>query len=180
MSDDGVHAGEPRQSSAGGAPANTKNGEGNAAQSQNPASSHPGKNNFLKVGWGDKNFYPSQWDAPQRVSAGGSVTFVAGDTIAIEASSLTYPATNQFRWKAVVQPLNEDGTPQTSLATPGWSAPVEYSSGPTGAITPNHFVIQATSHAPKQRWTVSIPSQKHAHGNYLPDRLEIYTPRREY
>ena len=80
--------------------------------------SHIGKNNFLKVGWGDTNFYPSQWDLVQQITTGYPMTFVAGNTIAIEASSLAYPPTNQFRWAAAAQPLNADGTPHASLSTP--------------------------------------------------------------
>jgi hypothetical protein len=181
MPGDGAHAKESLQSTAGGASTDKRNGSEGASRQPDPGVFLPvGKNNFATVGWGDSTFYPSQWDIVRQISGGDHVTFVAGNTISIEASSLAYPTTNQFRWTATAEPLNDDGTPQVSVGMPGWSNPVEYSSGLTGGSIPNHFVLQATSPAPKQRWTVSIPPQEDAHGNYLDDLITVYTPKSRY
>jgi hypothetical protein len=177
-----AHASDnPRKYNTGGISTNTGNGSGTESKRPDLHSyPHIGKNNFLKVGWRDTNFYPSQWDLLQQITSGDPMTFIAGNTIALEASSLAYPPTNQFRWTAVAQPLNDDGTPQASLSTPNWGDAIEYSSGPTGSGTPAHFVIQAISPAPKQRWTISIPGQEDTYGNYFDDRINIYTPRSQY
>lgn len=180
MPSDQAYVRESFQSATGGASTGTRNGSAKAPQRpESRASSHPGKNNFMTVGWGDSNFYPSQWDRVQEITGEDTVTFVAGNSIVIEASSLAYPPTNQFRWRATAEPLNDDGTPQVSVGMPDWSYPVEYSSGPTGGGAHNHFVLEATSPAPKQRWTISIPAQEDTHGNYLDDRLIIYKQQSE-
>jgi hypothetical protein len=78
MPGDRAHAGESLQSTTGGTSTNSRNGSANVSQRPDPdASSHPGKNNFMKVGWGDNNFYPSQWSLIRDIPGEGSVTFVA-------------------------------------------------------------------------------------------------------
>ncbi len=137
------------------------------------------RNNELVAGWGDR-FDRSGWSYVGQIDAHRPTrTFNAGNRIAIEASSVAYPPTHQCRFTVHAQPMEADGRPQASVATAEWFKPVEYSSGPTGAGGPNVFVLQATSPAPRQRWTVSIPPQQAAHGNAAYSTLRIYVPREQ-
>jgi hypothetical protein len=137
-------------------------------------SGRPSRNNDLVKGWGD-SIDRTQWNFVQLLDESQSTfTFESGDRISIEASSLAYPPTNQFYFTVHAQPLNADGSPQESIGTADWFAPVEYSSGFTGAGSPNQFVIQARSSAPKQRWTITIPPQQAAHDNALYNTLRVY------
>jgi RHS repeat-associated protein len=124
------------------------------------------------------SFDPSQWVPIEPWS--DDVTFTAGNTIAIEASSLAGPlATNQFYFTVTAVPLNPDGTPQSSIASESWYEPVQYGSGRTGGTNVNQFVFQANppNCASAFKWTVKIPPQQAAHDNSEYNTLQVFIPK---
>jgi len=126
----------------------------------------------------ENTFDPSRWCFDGTVDdQNDTLTFIAGNQIAIEASSVSGPLpTNQFFFTATARPLNADGTPQSVLADPDWFKGIEYSSGFTGGSTPNRFVIQ-TNPIPDQlaQWKISIPPQEETNDNANYNTLQIYT-----
>lgn len=130
----------------------------------------------------DEAFDAARWQPAKnpKTDSGQPITTVdTGNRIAVKASSIAFPPTNQFRFWVKAIPLNEDGTPQTSASAPGgWAEPVEYSSI-TGSGVTRTFVYEATSNAPKHRWLVSIPPQQATHGNAASNQLDIYVPREQ-
>lgn len=135
------------------------------------------RNNVLESGWGTPLDY-SEWQRVRGLDGTGTLVINAHDRIAVEASSVAYPPTNQFWFNVLTRPLDASGAPEAFISTAEWPKPVYYSSGPTGAGRPNAFVLRATPAAPQHRWTISIPPQQAAHGNVVHNRLEIYVPRR--
>lgn len=145
-----------------------------ADAAQNVVRRPTGRNN-RQIG---NSFDRSSWAYLERLDEQKNVqSFTTGDTIGIEASSVAFPPTNQFRIAVLAIPLNPDGSPQTAASTPQWTAPVSYSSGFTGAFK-NQLVIQADPPIGSlYRWTVSIPPQQSAHDNASSNLIQIYAPR---
>ena len=117
-----------------------------------------GKNNKIVA----RQFDKRGWKDLGEVSSidKDSLTFTAGQQIALVASSDTIPAPAlQFYFNVTAKPLDKDGKNQPSIATPHWYDPVEHSSGFTGVGKSNKFVLQATFSAPKYQWLITIPPQ---------------------
>jgi hypothetical protein len=139
---------------------------------------HP--NNKMTSGWGQNGFDPDQWQLVG-TTTGDPLTFTAGDQIGVLASSSAGPLpTNQFWFSVNAQGLNQYGGPIPSLLE-AYDTPTLYSSGPTGNGSANPFVFQAVppGSVPTSgyRWTVGIPPQEDAHGNYDYNTLRVYVPK---
>lgn len=132
----------------------------------------------------DNRFDRKQWRQKGKVDERfSSFSFItSSDTIAIEASSVASPPTNQFGFTVFVTPLNDDESPQASLATRGWFGPVEYSSGFTGVsykmITGQRVIRANVPGAAKFKWTITLPQQASGHDNVAPNSnvLEVFSP----
>jgi RHS repeat-associated protein len=114
------------------------------------------------------SFNRSQWERIPGWASEEPLTFVAGDTIAVETWSLTATTapTNQFRFLVNAFPLNSDATSQNPSSWISFE-PVEYSSGFTGGGEHfNQIVIRATTGAaPLNLWSISIPPQQDSSTN---------------
>jgi hypothetical protein len=123
-----------------------------------------------------RSFDRREWRSVGEADSDHAITVDAGDQIALETSSSAGPlSTNQFYFTVGAQPIENDGTPQTSLSTQEWTRPVEYGSGSTGGANPNQFVIQANPPDPTmRRWTIKIPPQEDAHGNFDFNTVRVY------
>ncbi|WP_137392519.1 hypothetical protein [Rhodoligotrophos defluvii] len=136
-----------------------------------------GRNNWLAAGWGE-SFDKSRWEPVGRIDDySSSLTVNAGERIAVEASSMAYPPTNQFWFSVYATPMGQDGNPLPSLASPSWFKEVWYSSGFTGAGSPNRFVIEASAPGPSHQWTITLPPQQGAHDNAMYNTLKVYKER---
>ncbi len=132
----------------------------------------------------DNRFDRKQWNWIKNVDErSNTASFITtSDAIAVEASSISHPLTNQFYFKVFVIPLNEDKSTQASVATHRWFEPVEYSSGFTGLsykLSTGQRVIQANSPGAKKfKWTIVLPPQESSHGNVVSNSnmLEVFTP----
>jgi hypothetical protein len=150
-----------------------------------PASSQAGPRPGVNNRQIDDRFNRKQWDWVRNVDErNNSVSFITGsDTIAIDASSIAHPLTNQFYYKVFATPLNEDESPQPSLATRKWFDQQEYTSGFTGVsykMSNGQRVIQANAPGAKKfKWTIVLPPQESAHGNVAPNShmLEVFKPK---
>ncbi len=132
-------------------------------------------------GWGSNNrqsgdhFDRTQWHSSGDTDSGsGSVTITSGSKIAIESSSDAFPPTNQFRILVTAIPLDNDGNPQESIASPEWFDAQEYSSGLTGSNVSPVKIIQAAPGAQKYKWIVTIPPQEDANGNFSYTKVKVY------
>jgi hypothetical protein len=128
------------------------------------------------------SFDKTKWTYVGQVSdASGldSLTVDAGNTIAVETSSLAGPLpTNHFWFDISALPLNSDGTLQNYAAPVGWSNPSSYSSGFTGnPAIPNVTVFQSTTSSMQNRWTISVPYQPESHDNSMYDTVRVYVPK---
>jgi hypothetical protein len=140
-------------------------------------SDHP--NNQLTSGWGG-GFDPDQWQLVG-TTTGDPLTFTAGNLIGVLASSSAGPLpTNQFWFSVNALPLDQYGNLIPSMPAE-YEAPTLYSSGLTGFGNTNPFTFQALQPgivpATGYRWTVGIPPQQDAHGNYDFDTIRVYIPK---
>ena len=122
-------------------------------------------------------FDRSRWTARRSLyRENSSYTFVAGDRIAIEASSFAFPPTYQLYFTVLAAGLNTDGTIQSFLSTAYWARTANYSVLTVGNLIPQR-VFEAGTHSPSVQWTVSIPfAIGDPHDNRANPMLTIFTP----
>ena len=149
----------------------------------------PTSHAFAKSGFNnqqiDNRFDRERWDSLGKVDErSNSITFItSSDTIAVEASSIASPPTNQFRFSVFVAPLDDNDSPQDSLATTRWFEPTQHSSGFTGVsykMIKGQRVIQANAPGGKKyKWTIVLPEQASGHDNVVSNSnmLEVFKPK---